>query len=93
MPRSYKLKLEKKFKGGIKEWEGFDREFFSGFLGPVHIDEHTNIFVNLRCMQLFGNKARLYAGAGVTEDSNPAKELQETEIKFNTLLNVMGQQR
>lgn len=77
--------------GMIKEWEGFDREFFSGFLGPVHIDEHTNIFVNLRCMQLFGDKARLYAGAGVTEDSNPAKELQETEIKFNTLLNVMGQ--
>lgn len=78
--------------GMIKEWEGFDREFFSGFLGPVHIDDHTNIFVNLRCMQLFDNKARLYAGAGVTEDSNPAKELQETEIKFNTLLNVMDQQ-
>ncbi|GAB5527096.1 MAG: isochorismate synthase [Roseivirga sp.] len=77
--------------GMIKEWEGFDREFFSGFLGPVHMDDHTNIFVNLRCMQLFGDKARLYAGAGVTEDSKPAKELQETEIKFNTLLNVIGQ--
>lgn len=76
--------------GMIKEWEGFDREFFSGFLGPVHIDNHTNIFVNLRCMQLFGDRARLYAGAGVTEDSDPVKELQETEIKFNTLLNVMG---
>lgn len=76
--------------GMIREWEGFDREFFSGFLGPVHIDDHTNIFVNLRCMQLFEDKARLYAGAGVTEDSDPSKELQETEIKFNTLLNVMG---
>lgn len=75
----------------IREYEGFDREFFSGYLGPVHIDDHTNIFVNLRCMQLFENKARLYAGAGVTEDSNPAKELQETEMKLNTLLEVMGQ--
>lgn len=73
----------------IKAWEGFDREFFSGYLGPVHIDDHTNLFVNLRCMQLMGDKARLYAGAGVTEDSDPAKEYQETEIKFNTLLNVI----
>lgn len=85
MPKSTALSM-------IKEWEGFDREFFSGFLGPVHIDNCSNMFVNLRCMQLFEDKARLYAGAGVTEDSNPAKEYEETEIKFNTILNVIGQQ-
>ena len=24
MPRAYKLKLDRKFKGGVKEWEGFN---------------------------------------------------------------------
>ncbi|OEK01480.1 hypothetical protein BFP97_08080 [Roseivirga sp. 4D4] len=74
----------------LKEHEGIDREFFSGFLGPVNIDGHTNLFVNLRCMQLLENRARLYAGAGVTSDSQPEKEYQETELKFKTLLNILN---
>lgn len=74
----------------IHGWEGFERVLYSGYLGPVHVDEATHIFVNLRCMQLFKEKARLYAGAGVTEDSDPEKEYAETEIKFNTLLNVIA---
>jgi Isochorismate synthase len=55
----------------LKENEGYDRELYSGFLGPVNIQNCTSVFVNLRCMQLFKNEARLYAGAGVTIDSNP----------------------
>ena len=69
--------------------EGFDRSFFSGFLGPVNLQEETHIYVNLRCMQLFKDQAALYAGAGVTADSDPQREWQETEIKLNTLLNVI----
>jgi isochorismate synthase len=40
-------------------------------------------------MQVAGNHGILYAGAGVTIDSVPEKEWAETEIKFNTLLNVI----
>ena len=69
--------------------EGFDRSFFSGFLGPVNFQDETHLYVNLRCMQLLKQQALLYAGAGVTADSDPEKEWQETEIKMNTLLNVM----
>ena len=42
-------------------------------------------------MELTQDKARLYAGAGVTAHSNPEKELAETEMKFNTLLNILNQ--
>lgn len=70
--------------------EGLNRDFFSGFLGPVNFDGKSNLYVNLRCMQLLENHAMLYAGAGVTPDSNPEKEFQETEIKFNTLLNILN---
>lgn len=69
--------------------EGFDRSFFSGFLGPVNLQNESHIYVNLRCMQLFKERAALYAGAGVTADSDPQREWQETEIKLNTLLNVI----
>lgn len=61
--------------------ESFDRSFFAGFLGPVNIDGETSIFVNLRTASFKGTKAILYAGAGVTEDSDPDKEWEETELK------------
>ncbi|MDX1628945.1 MAG: chorismate-binding protein [Fulvivirga sp.] len=73
----------------INEHEDYDRAFFSGYLGPVNIADTTSIYVNLRCMQINGSHAYLYAGAGITEDSVPEKEWKETEMKMNTLLNVI----
>ncbi|WP_026968999.1 chorismate-binding protein [Algoriphagus terrigena] len=61
--------------------EDFDRSFFAGFIGPVNIQEETSIYVNLRTASLKGEHAILYAGAGVTEDSDPEKEWEETELK------------
>jgi isochorismate synthase len=73
----------------IKNHENGNREFYSGYLGPVNNKKETNLFVNLRCMQLLNDSAILYAGAGVTEDSVPEKEWLETELKMNTLLNII----
>lgn len=73
----------------LKEKEDHDRSFFSGYLGPVNIEEKTTLYVNLRCMKVIDKKAILYAGAGVTEDSDPYMEWEETELKMNTLLNVI----
>lgn len=73
----------------IKQHENGNREFFSGYLGSVNDNEETHLFVNLRCMQLLEDYAILYAGAGVTEDSIPEKEWLETEMKMNTLLNII----
>ncbi|MGK7392439.1 MAG: chorismate-binding protein [Candidatus Cyclobacteriaceae bacterium M2_1C_046] len=73
----------------LKENEDFDRGFFSGYLGPVNIFNSTDLFVNLRCLQLIDDHIITYAGAGVTIDSDPAKELNETEIKMNTLIRML----
>ncbi|NJL14424.1 MAG: chorismate-binding protein [Microscillaceae bacterium] len=70
--------------------EGYDRAFYSGFLGPVHIQDESHLFVNLRCMQLHPAHLSLYAGAGITEDSQPEKEWQETEIKCRTMLDALA---
>lgn len=76
-------------KDFILKNEGFDREYFSGFLGPVNLKNESNIFVNLRCMKLMQQHAKLFAGAGIITNSNPDKEWNETEIKMQTLLKVL----
>ena len=73
----------------IKLIEQHDRKFYAGYLGPVNFDKRIDIYVNLRCMELFFNQAALYAGVGVTAYSNPEAEWQETELKCDTLLKVL----
>lgn len=70
--------------------EGYDREFYSGFLGPVNFEGESKLFVNLRCIQLFEKSARIYAGAGVTADSDPAKETEEVEMKIQSLNQIIN---
>jgi isochorismate synthase len=71
--------------------EGYDRSFYSGFLGPVHIHGQSSLYVNLRCMQLGAHQAHLYVGAGITAESDPAAEWRETALKAETMLAVLGQ--
>jgi len=72
--------------------EHYDRELYSGFLGPVNIHDNTQIFVNLRCMQVTSNELVFYAGAGITEDSEPTKEFLETEMKMDVLRKFVSNQ-
>jgi isochorismate synthase len=83
MPKSATL-------GFILKNENHDRSLYSGFFGPINVDNESALFVNLRCMKIESNIATLYAGAGITEDSIPEKEWQETELKCQTLLRVLG---
>lgn len=49
----------------------------------------SELFVNLRCMQLIENSALIYVGGGITVASDPEKEWQETVSKSNTMLKVL----
>jgi isochorismate synthase len=73
----------------INDHESHDRAFYSGYIGPVNINNSINLFVNLRCLQLLTAHAVCYAGAGVTIDSDSIKEWDETEMKLSTLLSVI----
>nr|MBP9186254.1 chorismate-binding protein [Bacteroidia bacterium] len=48
------------------------------------------LFVNIRCCQLFTNTALLYSGAGITAGSNAQKEWQETQGKLNTIKSLFN---
>lgn len=73
----------------IATYEKHDRTYYTGFLGPVNVGAQTNIFVNLRCLQLFGNEFVLYSGAGITASSVAQNEWIETDNKMLTMLNAM----
>ncbi|RZK61042.1 MAG: isochorismate synthase [Hymenobacter sp.] len=72
--------------------EGYDRAYYSGFLGPVNVAAPgvSRLFVNLRCLQVRPTEAILYAGTGLTVDSDPAREWQETEMKLQTVAAVLS---
>lgn len=74
--------------------EGYDREYYSGFLGELNHDFEngktgTDLYVNLRCMQVKADSAHLYMGCGITKDSNPKKEYLETVNKSMTMKKII----
>lgn len=75
-------------KSFITQNEGYDRSLYTGFVGVVQ--DKLNLFVNLRCAQLFKDQALIYVGGGLTKDSDPEKEWQETELKAQTMLEVLS---
>jgi len=73
----------------IEKYENHHREYYTGFLGPVNISGKTDLFVNLRCMKITPTQMILFSGGGITKDSIPEKEWEETELKAQTLLAVL----
>ena len=67
--------------------EKYNRSFYTGFLGVI--DTISSIFVNLRCMEIKEKKAIVYVGGGITKDSNPEKEWEETVAKTRVMKKVL----
>lgn len=75
----------------ILKTERHNREYYSGFLGPVFYKQTSDIFVNLRCAKLDVNRTILFAGGGIVKESSPEKEWEEIQLKYNTLLLPINQ--
>ena len=73
----------------IRKLEKRDRQYYTGYLGPVGMDSPAAFFVNLRCCQLFKDQMVLHLGGGITADSDPESEWDETVHKEEVLLSVM----
>jgi isochorismate synthase len=54
------------------------------------IKKSTELFVNLRCIQIVDALAFIYVGGGVTKDSDSEKEWEETINKSHTMLRVLN---
>jgi isochorismate synthase len=69
--------------------EAFNRTYYSGFLGEYNSNNQTDLFVNLRCLEVVNNAVNIYVGCGITKDSNPELEFLETENKSMTMRNII----
>lgn len=73
----------------ITDKEGYDRRYYSGFIGWLDTEGHTDIYVNLRCMEVKPGEATLYAGGGILASSEVESEWSETGDKMNTMRSIL----
>lgn len=74
----------------IKKAEGPLRGRYAGPVGWVDADGNGEWGIGLRCALLSGNRAQLFAGAGIVAGSLPEAELEETRLKFRAMESVLG---
>ena len=65
----------------LQQHPDIERSCYAGYLGPWGKDS-VQLYVSLRCMQIFDGICRLYAGGGLMPDSDELQEWQETENKM-----------
>jgi isochorismate synthase len=73
----------------IERSEAFDRGEYAGPVGWVDARGDGDWAIALRCAELDGARATLYAGAGIVAGSDPASELDETDRKFRAFLDSL----
>lgn len=69
----------------IRDLEGMDRGRYSGPVGWMDARGNGEWAIALRCGEIEGRRARLFAGCGIVAGSSPAAELAETETKFRPM--------
>ncbi len=72
----------------IIENELYNRQYYTGYCGWVS-NNNQALYVNLRCMQITANETFLYVGGGITKDSIPEKEYEETQNKAQTMITIL----
>jgi menaquinone-specific isochorismate synthase len=74
----------------IRELERFDRGRYAGPVGWMDHHGDGEWALALRCALVKGNKAEIFAGAGIVAGSDPASELEETSLKLRAILSALG---
>lgn len=74
----------------IARLEGMDRGRYTGPVGWTDASGDGEWGIALRCAELAGTRARLFAGAGIVAASVPEDELAETRLKLAAMRGVLG---
>ncbi|MBV9853091.1 MAG: isochorismate synthase [Streptosporangiaceae bacterium] len=75
----------------ISELEQMDRERYAGPVGWMDASGNGEWGIALRCAQIRGRRARLFAGCGIVAGSDPAAELAEAQVKFRPMQTALEQ--
>ena len=69
----------------IRELEVMDRGRYAGPVGWIDARGDGEWGIALRCAEIAGPRARLFAGCGIVADSDPQAELAEAQTKFRAM--------
>lgn len=73
----------------ILENEGYDRKYYTGFLGLFDSATQADLFVNLRSAEITDSGYNVFVGAGIVVGSDPEKEWIETQRKAKTFCQAL----
>ena len=73
----------------IYRYEDFSRGYYGGFCGPVDISGDFDLYVILRSIRISADHWVMYAGGGITSESDPLSEWIETERKAASILDCL----
>jgi menaquinone-specific isochorismate synthase len=73
----------------IRGCESCDRSLYAAPLGWIDRTGNGEFAVGIRSALIDGDRAILYAGAGIVAGSEPEKELAEIQLKLQALLNAL----
>ena len=73
----------------INLYEGYSRNYYSGYLGETNGHDLARLFINLRSMQIGEEAIAVFVGGGISDESDPEEEWEETIQKSFTLLEII----
>jgi menaquinone-specific isochorismate synthase len=73
----------------IEELEGMDRGRYAGPVGWIDGNGDGELGIALRCAQLDGHTARLFAGCGLVAESDPDNEVCEAHAKMRPMRDAL----
>ena len=74
----------------IQNLEKGSRSVYSGALGYFGFDGSADFGMTIRTIVFEGNRAYIGVGGGITSDSDPMAELEETKLKAGALLRALN---
>ena len=74
----------------LRELEGAPRDIYSGAFGFLGFDGSADFGMTIRTLVFEGKSASLGVGGGITIDSDPESEFEETMLKSSALLKAIG---
>jgi para-aminobenzoate synthetase component 1 len=74
----------------IEELEPVRRGVYTGSLGWIAPDGDADFNILIRTLLYQGGRVHLQVGAGIVEESRPAREYEETLAKAKALLAALG---
>lgn len=73
----------------IRRYESFERGLYAAPLGWIDSQGNCEFIVGIRSALIDGDRARLYAGAGIVAGSDPDREFAEVQLKLQALLKAL----